>query len=151
VSLASNVSLIVATLDLQLVRLLRDAIRTTDLAGARQASRGDLTLPPQTIEPRPHVHPEPVFDPRPVIHPTPRFEPRPVLHPIPRLDPRNVIPAPPCECEEPHEHISPFQPPWRQLPWKPCLEAPPPPPPVIKVKVYRTDTISKGSLIDFFI
>ena len=144
----SNVSLIVASLDLQLVRLLRDAIRTTDLSGAHKSH---LIAREDAFEPRRHIHPEPQIEPRPRVHPTPRFEPRPVIHPRPRNDPRDVIPAPPCEPERPHDFKSPFEPPWRKVPWKTCPDAHPTARPVIKVAVYKVDTVSKGSLIDFFI
>ncbi len=65
----SNVSLMVASLDLQLVKLLRDAIRTADLHGqltapppAAVAPGGCVrrTIEPAAVyEPRRHIHPEP--------------------------------------------------------------------------------------------
>jgi hypothetical protein len=145
VGLESNIALVVASLDLKLVQLLRDAIRTTDLAGARATSGGNLPPTPEIL-PRRHITPEPFIENRRHIHPQPLYEPRPVIHPQPRC----VEPPPPiCPAPEPiaRQHKSPFVPPWKVLPWQN------PPQPALKIKVIklRPDIVRKGSLIDCFL
>ena len=141
--LENNASLLVASLDLQLVRLLRDAIRTADLSsGAGAPGFG----PAAVVEPRPRHHPDPLIEPRPRVRPTPRFEPRPVIHPTPRIeaslnDAARVAPPDPCPPR------SPLQPPWKVLPWEQVVS----PPALIKINVVRPDIHHKGSLIDLFI
>ena len=144
--LPSNVSLLVASLDLQLVRLLRGAIRAAD-----QASRpavGNIT-PAAVIEPRPRHRPDPLIEPRPRIRPTPRFEPRPVFHTTKRLeaalnDAARGAPAP-DRCP-PATLKSPFPPPWK-VPPPDCVPAPRP---LLKINTRRLDTTNKGSLVDTF-
>src|SRR3954452_15870892 len=103
-------------MDLQVVRLLRSAIRTADLSAGGQ--KGPL----DTIERRDHFHPEPRFEPRPRIQPTPHFEPRAVIHPTPRVGAERPCPVPaakPCPvsvAKEPGE--APLPPPWRMPAWK---------------------------------
>jgi hypothetical protein len=145
VSLATQASLIVATLDLELVRLIRGAMRTADLASAR-GSRALLT-PTDRFEPRKVLHPEPRFEPRRVIHPTPRFEPRPVERTAKTSPDCVPLCSAPCCPETSHITPSPIQPPWKVLPW----ENPPPPAQVIKVVIHRPDNECKGSIIDCFI
>jgi hypothetical protein len=141
VGLSSNIALVVAALDLKLVKLLRDAIRTTDLSGAAEDSR---LAPAATFEPRPHIHPAPLIEPRPRIHPMPKYEPRPVIHPQPRIEPVPVI----CLPVEAASHSkSPFVPPWKVMPWENS------PQPLLKIKLVkiRPDIVRKGSLIDCFL
>src|SRR3954454_16142638 len=145
VGLESNIALVVASLDLKLVQLLRDAIRTTDIAGARANGRHLIEPEPEFL-PRRHLTPTPVIEPRPHIHPEPRYEARPVIHP----EPRCVPPPPPiCPAPEPISHLtkSPFVPPWKVMPWEN------PPQPALKIKVIklRPDIVTKGSLIDCFL
>jgi hypothetical protein len=139
VALDANFELVFAALDLNLVKLLRDAIRTTDLAGAKQ--NGPLN-PQVDILDRPRLHPTPYYTPRPVIHPMPRYEARPVIHPTPRVEPAPPIPCPPEPC--PHANKSPFVPPWKILPWQN------PPQPALKVKLIKLkpDIVRTGSLLD---
>jgi hypothetical protein len=159
-ALPPNVQLLVASLDLKLVQLLRDAIRTADLTGAALRRATDLG-PTPSPEPRPHLHPEPVYEPRIHYHPTPRIEPRLVWRSAAGASPgpcgcpgsapdwANCPPtAPPAkpDCERPME------PPWKVLPW----QNPPPPPPAarvrkIKVFVSRPDSAQKGAAIDLFV
>jgi len=146
VSLEANANLLVAALDLKLVQLLRGAIRAAD-QGARSGLPFQLTPTP---EPRPHIHPQPVFEPRPHIHPTPYFERRPVYHPTPRYEQAKLA----CKCQEPQEVVvnkpaveQPLSPPWKTKPW----ENPPQPAPKVKVTKYRPDIVHKGSLLDFFV
>ena len=143
---AADVGLIVAALDLKLVRLVRGAMAPNP-NGKPVAFIGPAPTNARFL-PRPVVHPTPRFEPRPVIHPTPRFEPRLVIHPRPRVEPL------PCACEPPHEpemparSKSPIEPPWKVLPWE---QPPGQPAPKVKLAIYRPDVVSKGSLIDFFI
>lgn len=134
-----NASLIIAALDLQLVRLLRKSIAANvacpvlcpcDRLAIRSRLRAELR---RRIEPRKVVHPTPRFDARPVIHPTPRIEPRTVDHPT--------------EPVQPARKPGPCRPPWRVPLWEMTLQ----PPPNIKVHIYRPDVIHKGTLLDLFI
>ena len=144
VSLATNVSLIVATLDLQLVRLLRGAIRAADNASGHGG--GGLGSTAATFERRRVIHPEPRYEPRRVIHPTPRFTPRPVE----RIYKTNLDPVPTCTVtfapEPSHITKSPIEPPWKKLPW----QNPAPPAQIIKVFIRRPDNAFKGTIIDCF-
>jgi hypothetical protein len=163
--LQATASLLVAASDLQLVRLLRGAMRTADLSsGAAGGGFG----PAAVIEPRPRHHPDPLIEPRPRIHPTPRFEPRPVIHPTPRFEPRPVIrpeprvdaPAYPCVVLEivvdPCDSNCPIEPPWRVLPWEPGAdvsaqaESLAQPAHRVKPPIRRPDIVGKGALIDLF-
>lgn len=149
--LPPRIELITAALDLQLVRLLREAIRTADTASGK-------THPIPFIGPAPAP---PIRQPDGLV-PTPRFEPRPVHHPAPRFEPRPVIPPRPCELppplcppvdgERPRITPSPIEPVWKTLP--------PVEPDAInnvvasEVKLIwrRPDLIhSKGAILDVFI
>jgi len=146
VGLEASANLLVAALDLKLVKQLRDAIRTADIAGGKFGPRGSFFEPAATLEPRRSITPEPRIEPRPVIHPTPRFEPRPVIHPTPRLE--FLTSTSPASSEPNHcPRTGPILPPWK----KPVWEIPMPPPPHIKLVRYRPDIHHKGSLIDLFI
>jgi hypothetical protein len=142
---AADVGLIVAALDLNLVRLLRGAMAPNP-HGKPVAFIGPAPTSARLLT-RPRIEPTPRFEPRPVVHPTPRFEPRPVIHPRPRVEPTPAICEPPHDPEMPVRSKSPIEPPWRVLPW----ETPPQPTPKVKLAIYRPDVVSKGSLIDFFI
>ncbi|HEY8668594.1 MAG TPA: hypothetical protein VIL86_18250 [Tepidisphaeraceae bacterium] len=147
-SLEARVNLITATLDLQLVRLLRGAIRTADIASG---VRRDIA-PQPTIEPRQHFHPEPIIEPRRHIHPQPKLDPRSILRALPACPPPSCQPCPiPSEpapdpvtrCKHPNAIL----PPWKQPIWN----TPIPPRPIVKLLIHRTDIINKGSLIDLFL
>ena len=141
---AANVGLIVAALDLNLVRLVRGAM--ADNPNGSPVSGLGPAPNPTLLHARRRVEPEPRFEPRPVIHPTPRFEPRPVIRPEPRVE---LLPCePPHEPEMPVRSKSPIEPPWKVLPWE---QPPEPPAPKVKLAIYQSDVVSKGSLIDFFI
>jgi hypothetical protein len=154
--LDSVASLVVASLDLQLVRLLRDAIRTTELSDNCCCPLDPAGVPIACPRPVEHVQPEPVVEPTEHIHPTPIIEPRRVIHPRPQVLPPDSAVCPPCctgEFVDPCAK-SPIEPPWKVLPWDPrggC--APPAPPPAKVVKLVRRppDIAHKGTLIDFFI
>ncbi|MGB7159671.1 MAG: hypothetical protein WBD40_16510 [Tepidisphaeraceae bacterium] len=135
----ASVNAIVATLDLQLVRLLRAAF----LDDAKLAGHGAI-IPEPIIEPRLRHEPEPFIEPRKHVHPTPYFEARPIIHPAPRIAPAEDPSLPPLP-EDPGGKC-PIQPPWKVRPW----EAPVPMKREVKVVVVRPDIVSKGSLIDFF-
>jgi hypothetical protein len=134
-------ALAVATLDLEVVRLVRGAIRAADIHGAKQAG---VVVPEPDILPRRHLTPEPEYLPRQHIHPTPRYEPRPVIHPTPRIE---CEPPPPCLPEVPPPSLNPLPPPWKLAVWN----IPIPPRPTLKVVLYKTDIPHKGSLLDVFI
>lgn len=138
---AAQASVLIAAADLQAVRSVTDAMRAADIASGRTGPNGTF---PQ-MGPRQREHPEPRIEPREVIHPAPRIEPRFTIHPRPNIDPQP--PAAPLEPELPVRTKSPLPPPWKQVVWKMPLQ----PAPKIKVVIHRTDVISKGSLIDFFI
>ena len=156
----SGVSLLVAALDLQLVRLLRQA--TAD-DGCRPATP---LGPAPSPAPRLHLRPEPVIEPRLHIRPAPRIAPRPVLD---AAAPGRAAAAPPIPpegdgtcfpiytCPRPHG-CSPVQPPWRVLPWKDgdpdadvCGRSPLQNLQKIKPAPRPIDTVHKGTLIDVFL
>lgn len=147
--LSTTASLIVATMDLSVVRLLRQAIRTADLSSG---NGGDSFTPSATIEPRPHIHPEPLIEPRPHVHPEPVYTRRPVIHPHPRVEQANL--ACPSQTLTPPLRIklqNPIQPPWRVLPWSDARANAPQPRQTVKVHLHRTDVIRKGSVLDLFV
>jgi hypothetical protein len=152
VGIESSVGLIVASLDLQLVRMLRRAMQG---AGGAAPSPLHLVHPPPTVEPRKRTGGEPVVEPRPRVRPEPAFDPRPTLHgratasdccagcaPLATAAPAERATAP----------SSPVEPPWKVLPWERGHE-PPPARPVRKIKVFvsRPDSFCKGSVLDLFI
>jgi hypothetical protein len=141
-------SLIVASADLKVVQLLRDAIRTADIHSGKRLAVSKLGPAPTEIRPRFKHDPEPEILPRKRIDPVPRIEPRKVVHPVDRFEPREaevvLVPVPVYVCKK-----SPIEPPWKVLPWELPLEAPVRP--QVKLKVRPPDIVHKGSLIDFFI
>ena len=150
-SLDSRVSLVVASLDLQLTRLLRSAIRSADISSGRPQPAHPLGPAPTDPSSRRSIEPTPHIEPRPRIHPTPRFEPRPIIGLCP-CDSRDVnpsLPPPPeipREPEEPRLVKSPFEPPWKQLPWEN------PTAPIQKIKVVHKppDLQKTGTVFDLF-
>lgn len=142
-SLQVQAALVVASLDLKMVQLLRDAMGAADLAaGAIPGPLGTI-IKPDTYCAHDRIEPRPIIEPRKRIEPEPRFEPRKVLHPTPRFEPRPVYTeAAPMEAQ-PVKDVK------RSLP--PLWEMPISRPPTIKVTVIRHDVISKGSLLDLFI
>lgn len=144
-SLQSEASLIVAAMDLSLVRTLRQAIRTADLSQA--AYNQQRTGPAAIYEPRQHIHPEPLYEPRPHIYPSPRYEARPIIHVHPRVEQQALdcplkTPAPAASKPE-----NPTQPPWKVLPWENPLQPCQP----IKVHPHHTDLTHKGMMLDLFV
>lgn len=148
-------ALIVASLDLKLVRLLRAAMN-----GDGGGAVSGLGPAPTVIERRFRVEPEPHILPRRRIEPEPRIEPRQVIRPADRYEPGACDPCvprvlPPLECYAPpppppacKRHV--IEPPWKVLPWEQAPEYPR----VerkIKVVIKPPDIVHKGSLIDFFI
>jgi hypothetical protein len=148
-------SLLVAALDLNLVRLLRDAM--ADTGPGRGTPATELGPAPTLIERRFRIEPEPEIGPRKRIEPAPRVEPREVVRLPDRYEPSGcdpavvVVPVPvPVECCGTYKRPPAIEPPWRVLPWE---QAPEPAPvrPKVKVEVRPPDIVHKGSLIDFFI
>jgi hypothetical protein len=147
VDLGAASSLLVASLDLQLVRLVRDAMATP--AGSGEPASG-LGPAPTIVERRFRIEPEPEILPRRRIEPEPYVEPRRVIHLTDRFEPADPVPvAVPFECYKPCKR-SPIEPPWAVLPWEERF-SPLAAPPKIKVVAPPPDVIHKGSLIDFFI
>lgn len=141
-SFETQAALAVAAVDLQTVRLLRAAMREADVAAGLLCER-------RLLLDRAVIRPEPRFEPRPVIQPTPYFLPRPIIHPTPRVEPTapQLAPAPPADPSCCDSSAPALDAPWRTPVWEMSL----PPAPVIKLNIHRTDVVSKGSLIDFFI
>lgn len=147
--LDSSVGLIVATLDLQLVRLVRAAMQSKGAGGG-----GGAIHPQPVIEPRRRFHPEPKIEPRRHIHPEPSIHPA-LPEPNGPVRPRvwELSGAAPADPLEKIAHSpSPIQPPWKIRPWEACDDCDRARP-VRKVKVIeaRPDIRSKGSVIDLFI
>lgn len=145
-------ALAVASLDLELVKLLRGAILAADIAGGKFGPAGMAggAGPSATFEPRPRIHPEPQILPRRRVHPTPRIEPRRVIHPTPRIALQCVEASctdAACSPEISPPCPSPIQPPWKVLVW----QTPVPPRPILKVVRYKTDISHKGLMLDVFI
>ena len=141
--LQTQASLIVATMELSVVKLLRGAIRTADLSGQRQ----DLLIPAPTIESRRHLTPEPVVEPRRHIRPAAIYEPSRIEHQHPRVE-RTALACPcPPPPPVPMKSMNPIQPPWKVLPW----EKAPQPRQTVKVHRHHTDVIRKGSVLDLFV
>ncbi len=100
------IGLITASLDLQLVRLIRGAIAENNVGNVQ-----------------PKIHPGGTssnvdFEPRKTIHPTPRFEPRPVHTPEPVITSPEVIRCKPIEleaCKLVPEAFGPLPAPWQML------------------------------------
>lgn len=146
-------------MDLSVVRLIRQAIRTADIASGRGMPVSKLGPAPSqppvrgssslvNLEPRPVAHAEPRIEPRPRIHPTPRIEPRPVIHPRPVQAPGPSCPSIAADQPaEPAHHKSPIEPPWKVMPW----QSPLPLPAKLKVIQNRPDAANKGTMLDVFI
>jgi len=145
---SSSISLLTASLDLELVKLLRGAMNTD--AGRATA-----------LGPAPNPAPgrgEDRFEPRRVFHPTPRYEPRPVLHPEPRYETRPLMSTEPREAlqppiVEPTSGVtkSSIEPVWKSLPPVPPSESAHPAPLVIKLIHRPPDVSYKGLLLDLFL
>jgi hypothetical protein len=150
VGVADIPSLIVASADLRVVQLLRDAIRTADIQSGRGQPVSGLGPAPTHIERRFRVQPETEILPRKRIEPEPRIEPRQVIRPADQFEPRecDLVPVP-VECYRPCTTRSPVEPPWKVLPWEMPIDCRVPP--RVKAVVRPPDIIHKGSLIDFFI
>ncbi len=146
--LAVNSSLLVAGLELSLVKMLRQAMQTADLSGAAAAGSGHQVA---TSSPHQAAVQTVVRDQRSsASQPAASFEPSSQHHFHPRLADlqpytctRPVLPA---DCK------STIQPPWKVLPWpvqaKPAL---PPGHRIIKVKADCTDESSVGRMLDLFV
>ena len=146
----SSVGLVVAALDLKLVRLVRAAMQSGGGPGDQK------TIHPQpVIEPRKRHHPDPVIEPRPHIRPEPVFEPRvrPGIGESTWCRPQAGAPIAPAEPVEKASHsTSPIEPPWKVLPWERHDDSDRVRP-VRKIKVIqaRPDIQCTGTVIDLFI
>ena len=149
-------SLLVASLDLQLVRLLRGAM--ADTGPGRGTPATELGPAPTLIGQRFRIDPEPEVERRRHIEPEPRVEPREVIRLPDRYEPSGVeatvvvVPVPvPVECYGHCKRPPAVEPPWRVLPWEQAPAVDAPVRPKIKVVAPPPDIVHKGSLIDFFI
>jgi hypothetical protein len=142
---SSGINLMLAQMDLMMVRGVIGAMRAAD-AGAAAAAGTAGCEGAHRFRPAAVYTPTPRFESRVVYHPTPRFEPRPVFHPTPRCEPLPPCPAP-CHPEHPRLTPSAVPPVWKTLP----NLAPRPAVQQIKAHVVRPDIRHKGSLIDTFI
>ncbi|HSI32440.1 MAG: hypothetical protein ACAI43_14570 [Phycisphaerae bacterium] len=145
---AASPALLIAAMDLKLVRLIRGAMAAADLAAGKCGSAHPLGPDPEPeFNTRRHLTPTPVYEPRRHIHPTPKFEPRPVIHLRPRVvvDPPIRVPAEPCLHPDAGSKLPP--PPWKLPPCQPV-----PAQPVQKVKLVRLkpDIVRTGTMIDCF-
>ncbi|CAN5618541.1 hypothetical protein BH09PLA1_BH09PLA1_08990 [soil metagenome] len=144
--LGAQASLIVAASELSVIRLLRDAIRTADIAGGKfGGGPAGASNPLNAVAlPRDRFEPSPRIEPRQTIHPTPHFAPRLVFHERIDLDSTSDTSS---KTELAAVDRTPLPPPWRMPVWKMPLQ----PAPVIKIHIHRTDVHNKGSLIDLFL
>jgi len=146
-------SLIVASSELSVVRLLRDAMRTADLASGRGQPATPLgPAPTPDIAPRRHIEPEPVYEPRRHIRPAPWYEERPVFRTV-RYETkveRSVDVTASCECSSaPKPPIEGLIPPvWKQLP---PVAADHPPRRPVKVVRHQPDIRHKGIIVDLHV
>ncbi len=138
VGITLGIPLVVASLDLQLVRRLRSA-----MAGGNAAC--GTCHPGPRLEPRPAIKPTAEIEPRLRHEPTSRIEPRKVLHA--EAEPAVVPPPPPLEPERSGFGPLPIQPPWKVLPWQQT----PSPAPILKIILHPPDLGNKGTVLDVFI
>ena len=139
-------SLLTASLDLQLVQLLRAA-----MAPGGTGAVSPLGPRPTDIQRRFNIQPETEYLQRRHVQPEPRIEPRQVIRPADRFEPsqRDLTIAPgTSECYTPAKQFV-IEPPWKVLPWEEPLRCESRPP--VKIVIKPPDIVHKGSLIDFFI
>ncbi len=149
----SSISLLLAAVDLAVVKSITGAMRAADAASGKQFSITKIGPAPNPLigcgiredryERRKHLLSTPVYEMRRHIHPTPRYEPRPVIRPTPRLEGEFPPPSPqpaPMKLGGPEA-------PWKSVPWKNPTSAPE------KIKVIQRvhDKVQRGQIIDLFI
>lgn len=147
--LSTAVDLLVAVIDLKVVKSIRNAVRVNTLKkGGVEGPLGNIENP-KPVHGSFGVNLEPRYEQRRVIHPEPTYETRIVHH---RTVERPAIadlkqPLPAEQIAPPAAQKSPLVPPW-EMPL-PIVSAP-----TIKVVKYeapRPDQNCKGMLIDLFI
>lgn len=142
---SGGIELLLASVDLQVVKSIVQAMRAADLAaGGVPGPLGTIQKP--VSRNRDVFQPEPRYEPRRVIHPEPRYEARKVIHPEPRFEVQPTIIIQPEETAHVPNLGTPLPPPWKQPVWNTPL----PQRPVIKQITFRPDIQNKGSLIDVF-
>jgi hypothetical protein len=144
--LSNNASLLVAGLDLSLVRLLRQAIRTADLSAAASAGTGhavvDRSRNQAAVRTVLKIEKEKV--------PAATFEPCAKNYAHPRL--AELQPYTPSRPVLPVDSKFTIQAPWKVLPWpKPARPTLPPGQHVIKTNAHRADESSVGRMLDLFV
>lgn len=142
---SSGINLMLAQMDLMMVRGVIGAMRAADKGAAAAAGTAGCEGA-HRFRPAAVYTPTPRFESRVVYHPTPRFESRPVLHPTPRMEAKDRNPEP---AHPEHARLNPSAVPavWKTLPniaARPAVQQ-------IKAHVVRPDIRHKGSLIDTFI
>ena len=143
-SLQTQAALVVAAFDLKVVQLLRDAIRTADLSSA---ANNVGAVPAATLEPRRHIHADPVYEPRVHIHPAPIYQARPVIHQKPRVELEAIAGWRAFSPIKPMHGENPIQPPWKVLPWENAVQ----PRQTVKIHLIHTDVVHKGTVLDLFV
>jgi hypothetical protein len=145
-SIAASTSLLVAGLDLSLVRMLRQAMQTADLSAAAASGTGHYVASssPAQAAVRTITRTERVETPAASFEPCPKHHLHPRLAELqPYICSRPVLPAD-SKCS--------IQPPWKVLPWpKPINGSYPPGHRMIKIQLDRTDVNSVGRTLDLFI
>ena len=141
----SNVNLLVASLDLQMVQSLLGAIRAADRHSATQlpvaVSRVDSYCPPTGA-----ASDAAVFAAAGAASDTTVFAAAGDPSPAAAVEPPCCAPPPCPKASVPHIAAGP-QPPWKILPWQEPAAAPN----VIKITVRPPDMLTKGNLIDLFL
>jgi hypothetical protein len=143
--LASNVAALVATFDLEVVRLLRDAMRTTAAVGALEVE-GRRLAPAAIYERREPIRHAPVIEYREL-----NLIQAPAVPPHESHSTGKPVNTGACEASSPQPDVtpgnSPVEPPWKTLVWENKPAATP-----VKITIIRPDIIvSKGSILDVFI
>jgi hypothetical protein len=148
VSWANAANLVTSVLDLNLVRSLRAAIRSADLASGKRFPVAAIGPSPSVISPSLGFRSDASVSAGNIasaksIEPDAHFLPKRVIKPEDRVIDPLLIPIHP---EQPDRVDHPLQPPWKVLPWeqKNVVEV------VIKRPLLRVDKAHKGTLIDLF-
>lgn len=154
VGLDTLASLVIATFDLEVVRLLRDATRTADLSQSKGCPKWASAAGAAEVEPRKHIRPSPIVEAPERIAASNSFE-RPAA--IVEFGRNSTTLPTACDASRPTEEMlrplrghSPIEPPWKVLPWM-RLPEPRPKIKIVKIVTKPPDRSHTGALIDCFI
>ena len=132
-----SASLLIAKLDLNIVRLLRRAMQPR-----RDGCRSSTKYQDRQI-----IHPQPRIEPRRVLHPNPTYSPR-IVDRHSKTNPQSIVIEVPVVVPQTTNRVAPpvLEAPWKKIPWQNPL------PPVELIKVFATnpDEHRKGQRIDCF-